>query len=325
MMELEDLALRETNKVMQAYKNDTEFLHTFFDYENKESAFPERLDELAGRRFERQQLAEIVRSFMKPFGISAIAGKHLDELAENAVAVIGGQQAGILTGPLYSIHKAITVILLAKKKRAALGIPVVPVFWVAGEDHDLNEINHVYTELNGKAIKHQYRDKFVLKLMASEATYDKEQMKAFVKSIFGKYGETLYTKDLLAEVLDAVEREKTFTQFFVRLMNGFFQDEGLLFIDSAYKPLRKLETNHFVRLIEEAKCLQVKFEKEAHFAEQGFGTPIYAEVMLQTYFMYMKQGGFCCREKKVFSSMTARVSDLQKRRCFRLLKMSLGY
>ena len=239
MMELEDLALRETNKVMQAYKNDTEFLHTFFDYENKESAFAERLDELAGRRFERQQLAEIVRSFMKPFGISAIAEKHLDELAENAVAVIGGQQAGILTGPLYSIHKAITVILLAKKKRAALGIPVVPVFWVAGEDHDLNEINHVYTELNGKAIKHQYRDKFVLKLMASEATYDKEQLKAFVKSIFGKYGETLYTKDLLAEVLDAVEREKTFTQFFVRLMNGFFQDEGLLFIDSAYKPLTK--------------------------------------------------------------------------------------
>ena len=49
MMELEDLALQETNKVMQSYKNDKEFLHTFFDYENKESSFPERLDELAGR------------------------------------------------------------------------------------------------------------------------------------------------------------------------------------------------------------------------------------------------------------------------------------
>ena len=38
-------------------------------------------------------------------------------LAENAVAVIGGQQAGILTGPLYSVHKAITVILLAQKAK----------------------------------------------------------------------------------------------------------------------------------------------------------------------------------------------------------------
>ena len=62
--------------------------------------------------------------------------------------------------------------------------------------------------------------------MASDATYDKVQMASFMKSIFGKYGETLYTKDLLEEVLDAVEREQTFTQFFVRLMNGLFQDEG---------------------------------------------------------------------------------------------------
>lgn len=275
MMELEVLALQEKNKVMQAYYNEKDFLHTFFDYENEDSAFSSRLVELASRKFERLQLARTVQSFMEPFGISPEAEKHIEELAENAVVVIGGQQAGILTGPLYSVHKAITVILLAKQKRAALNIPVVPVFWVAGEDHDLNEINHVYTEAEGRAVKHQLRDKFVLKLMASNATYDKGQMASFVKSIFGKYGETSYTKDLLDEVLDAVEKEQTFTQFFVRLMNGLFQDEGLLFIDSAFKPLRELEAHHFVRLIEEADSLAEKImEKEVHFAELGFGMPI---------------------------------------------------
>ena len=126
---------------------------------------------------------------------------HIEELAENAVAVIGGQQAGILTGPLYSVHKAISVILLAKKQREKLGVPVVPVFWVAGEDHDLNEINHVYTEMEGRATKHQYRENFVLKLMASDAKYDKQVMASLVKDIFGKFGETAYTKDLLDEVL----------------------------------------------------------------------------------------------------------------------------
>ena len=140
----------------------------------KKVHYPERLKELTNRTFERRQLAETIRSFMEPFGISANATKHIDELAENAVAVVGGQQAGILTGPLYSVHKAITVILLARKQREKLGVPVVPVFWVAGEDHDLNEINHVYTETEGRATKHQYREKFVLKLMASDATYDKE-------------------------------------------------------------------------------------------------------------------------------------------------------
>ncbi len=278
-MELEVLALQQNNKVMQAYNNDKEFLHTFFDYENGESSYPERLKELTSRTFERRQLAETVRSFMEPFGISVNADKHIEELAENAVAVIGGQQAGILTGPLYSVHKAITVILLARKQREALGVPVVPVFWVAGEDHDLNEINHAYTEMNGRAVKQQYREKFVLKLMASDATYDQVQMISFVKGIFGKFGETTYTKELLNEVLEAVEQEGTFTQFFVRLMNGLFKEEGLLFIDSAFKPLRQLEKDYFIRLVEESEQLAEKIAKQEElFAGQGFGSPIGADV-----------------------------------------------
>ncbi|AMQ07323.1 bacillithiol biosynthesis cysteine-adding enzyme BshC [Sporosarcina psychrophila] len=278
-MELESLALQEKNKVMQSYNNDKEFLHTFFDYENEESSYPARLKELAGRTFERRQLAETIRSFMEPFGISANANTHIEELAENAVAVVGGQQAGILTGPLYSVHKAISVILLAKRQREKLGVPVVPVFWVAGEDHDLNEINHVYTEMEGRATKHQYRGNFILKLMASDAQYDKQVMESLVKDIFGKFGETAYTKDLLDEVLSAVEQEKSFTQFFVRLMNGLFKEEGLLFIDSASKQLRELEKSYFVHLIEESEQLaEVISKKEELFAEKGFGSPMGAEL-----------------------------------------------
>ena len=146
-MKLEILALQEKNKVMQSYNNDKEFLHTFFDYENEESAYPERLKELAGRTFETTSTCRNNPFIHGTFWNFCKCYKHIDELAENAVAVIGGQQAGILTGPLYSVHKAITVILLAKKQTRNLGVPVVPVFWVAGEDHDLNEINHVYTEI----------------------------------------------------------------------------------------------------------------------------------------------------------------------------------
>ncbi|KAA0966608.1 bacillithiol biosynthesis cysteine-adding enzyme BshC [Sporosarcina sp. ANT_H38] len=278
-MKLEIVALQENNKVMQSYNNDKDFLHTFFDYKNEESSYPERLEELAGRTFGRTQLAETIRSFMEPFGISANASKHIDELSGNAVVVIGGQQAGILTGPLYSVHKAITVILLAKEQRDKLGVPVVPVFWVAGEDHDLNEINHVYTRLEGRATKHQYRENFVLKLMASDAEYDKELMASLVKDIFGKFGETAYTKDLLDEVLGAVDKEETFTRFFVRLMNGLFKEEGLLFIDSATKQLRELEKSSFAHLIEESEQLAKKIsKKEELFVEKGFGSPLVAEI-----------------------------------------------
>ena len=64
---------------------------------------------------------------------------------EDSVVVIGGQQAGLLTGPLYTIHKVISIIKLAEEQEKALGKKVIPVFWIAGEDHDLAEVNHVYS------------------------------------------------------------------------------------------------------------------------------------------------------------------------------------
>src|SRR5690625_6540117 len=64
--------------------------------------------------------------------------------SEESVVVIGGQQAGIMTGPMYTINKVISIIQLAREQEDVLKIPVIPVFWIAGEDHDYEEINHLY-------------------------------------------------------------------------------------------------------------------------------------------------------------------------------------
>lgn len=277
-MDIETLVLGNENKVMQAYNHEEQFIHTFFDYKNESESYPKRLMELSNRPYLRKELSSVIRSFMEPFGISENASNHIDELSENGVVVIGGQQAGVMTGPLYSVHKAITVILLAAQKRQELNIPVIPVFWVAGEDHDLNEINHVYTETVGKVTKHQYREKFVLKLMASDASYSQKQMVSFVEEIFRQFGEAEFTKSLMGDVLEAVTKENTFTGFFVRLMNGLFNEQGLLFIDSAYKPLREIEKNHFSKFIAESSELtELIVQKEALFEDAGFGRPIQVE------------------------------------------------
>ncbi len=60
--------------------------------------------------------------------------------APGALAVVTGQQAGVAVGPLYTIYKAITAVQLARQQEERLGVPVVPVFWVAAEDHDFAEI-----------------------------------------------------------------------------------------------------------------------------------------------------------------------------------------
>ncbi len=63
-------------------------------------------------------------------------------VAGDALAVTTGQQPGLFTGPLYTVYKALTAAALAEALAARWRRQVVPVFWVAGDDHDFAEVNH---------------------------------------------------------------------------------------------------------------------------------------------------------------------------------------
>ncbi len=56
--------------------------------------------------------------------------------------VTTGQQTGLFTGPLYTVHKILTAVRLAAALERELGVVVLPVFWAASEDHDWAEVDH---------------------------------------------------------------------------------------------------------------------------------------------------------------------------------------
>lgn len=83
-----------------------------------------------------------VRLFEAVVAPHAVAAS-LDRLREpGAVVVTTGQQPGLLTGPLYTVFKALSAVALARELEAAWQRPVVPVFWLANDDHDFAESNH---------------------------------------------------------------------------------------------------------------------------------------------------------------------------------------
>jgi len=98
-------------------------------------AAPARLDPAVARRWE---------TWLDALRAPAPVRNNLARLRGGAAAIVSGQQAGVLGGPLLTLLKAARAVSLAAEVETALGRPVVPVFWVAGDDHDLDEIHHTF-------------------------------------------------------------------------------------------------------------------------------------------------------------------------------------
>jgi bacillithiol biosynthesis cysteine-adding enzyme BshC len=297
-MKLEQIDVPVTNQLLVDYRNQESTISSFFHYTNEDESFEKRFEELKNHPIRRAELVKVIREFMEPLEKSVKVEQHLKELEDNAVVVVGGQQAGLLTGPLYSVHKAISVLLLAKEQRAKLDIPVVPVFWIAGEDHDIDEINHTFTVLNGRLQKHIHPDRSKKKTMASTTILDIEDTRKFIKNVFQQYGETAYTEDLLAKIDTFLVKSHTYTDFFAQLMHWFFKEEGLLLLDAADPKLRAYEALYFERLVNHSEEIAaVVSNREALLADNGYGTPIGATKENANLF-YVKEGERFLLERK---------------------------
>ncbi|MBI5155032.1 bacillithiol biosynthesis BshC, partial [Candidatus Poribacteria bacterium] len=103
-----------------------------------------------------EELAEW-SEFLRPHEPGPAIGHQLARLADpRALAVVTGQQAGLFGGPLYTLYKVFGAIHLARRLERELARPVVPLFWVASDDHDFAEVA-VHSWLDGEGRLRSWR------------------------------------------------------------------------------------------------------------------------------------------------------------------------
>ena len=90
----------------------------------------------------RERVAAILHRQNESWGASPKTLENIRRLRAGAVAAVTGQQVGLFGGPLFSVFKALTAVRLAETATQS-GVDCVPIFWLATEDHDLEEISHV--------------------------------------------------------------------------------------------------------------------------------------------------------------------------------------
>jgi len=89
---------------------------------------------------DREPLLEILKRQNQAFGSGEATFLNIDRLGDpGTFAVVTGQQVGLLSGPAFTLYKALTAVRLAQSL-SEQGLPSVPVFWLATEDHDLEEV-----------------------------------------------------------------------------------------------------------------------------------------------------------------------------------------
>jgi bacillithiol biosynthesis cysteine-adding enzyme BshC len=228
-MDCQKIALEETNKFSAFfldYLSQKEELKPFYGNFPSLTHFKDQVEKKAGFPQEtRQILADVVQQQYNEIDISAEVENNIDLLKNQATFTITtGHQLNIVTGPLYFIYKIITVINCCKQLEDKYPqYNFVPVFWMASEDHDFEEINNF--RFNGK--------EYVWNTDQQGATgrFDPSLLLALIKDISGipSFFSEAYKAPTLA---DAVRH----------YVNHLFGDQGLVIVDADNAALKKLFT-----------------------------------------------------------------------------------
>lgn len=205
------------------------FINQFPDLKSFEKIIAER--NFTGNR---EKLVEVLENqYQNIDNQSPLLKANIQSLnSKNTYTVTTGHQLNIFTGPLYFLFKIVSAINLAKDlKQAFPDKNFVPVYWMATEDHDFEEINHTY--VSGKKIS--------WKNNATGAT-GRLSTKSIIQTL-NEYKGILGISENAQKLSDMVSKayadDKTLAEATRFLANELFGEYGLVIIDADHHKLKK--------------------------------------------------------------------------------------
>ncbi len=250
------------------------------------------------------RVADALERQNRAWGGSDAALRNIQRLRDGAHAVVTGQQVGLFGGPLLSFLKAASVLALAQQVERS-GVPCVPVFWMATEDHDVAEINqsllltHDFNLVPFTANTVGIEDAPVANMRFAEGSNELANQAA-----------ELLGDSLAADFLRESYREgETFSNAFAKLYARIFGNHGLILLDPSDPRLHRIATPLFLDAVERAPELDQALLarnrelRAAHYHEQvkvtDESTPLFALVNGKRVPLHRANGGFSIRRERL--------------------------
>jgi bacillithiol biosynthesis cysteine-adding enzyme BshC len=251
------------NPMADLYIAEDERVRPLYPYGLNERDIAARAHELDRRFAEAGQAAHVQREALvaaleryaqEVTGLTA--GRHslLDKLRDpRALTVVTGQQAGLFTGPLYTVYKAISTAAWAAHYERLLARPVVPIFWVASEDHDFEEVaSAYYVSRDGTLEKAALRHRPAARAPVGYHAINDGEYRHILERLALRLPQGVHTRDLLQQ-LDAAHRHTAnMADLFARLLGEWLKDVPLLLVNPLRPDLRALAAPAFAAVLAEA-------------------------------------------------------------------------
>jgi bacillithiol biosynthesis cysteine-adding enzyme BshC len=190
----------------------------------------------------RKAVAAILERQNREFGAGEKTFSNIQRLREGAAAVVTGQQVGLFGGPMFCLLKALTAVAMAEKAGA------VPVFWLATEDHDLEEINTVNLPAG------DHLQKFTVNVPHQEGApvgtiAFTDEITAAAAQVEANFG-----KSEISELLAASYRKgETFGTAFAKFYARIFSDLGIVFLNPLDAELHRVAQPVFRAALEKSE------------------------------------------------------------------------
>lgn len=278
------------NQIYHDYLFNFGEVSEFYEYDpNEEESFIKRSSYLRNNyQQDRDELSDILKKYNKKLNCSTETLNNIELLQKKDTGtVVTGQQAGVFTGPLYTIYKAITAILLAKKSSQIIDKEVVPIFWVASEDHDFAEINHldlINTENDLETIE---LTGDYMATSIGEISIGKEVFE-LIDNLAEKTYDTEFKDKIINDLSRLAKDSNDLAEWFSRIMLKLFNDYGLIIFDPMWSEIRELSKGIYQQIIRNQSLLKQNFrQRNQKLDKAGYSLQINKDQTNSHLFVYL--------------------------------------
>jgi bacillithiol synthase len=227
---------------------------------------------LANHKADRDLLCNALEDMNVNCGAGAKTLENIKLLREDdCVAVVTGQQAGLFSGPLYTIYKALSAVKMTECLRGR-GYKVVPVFWIATEDHDFEEVSKTFViGKTGELDELKNEPKRCYENLPVGTIKLDESIKATVEELFTDLSNTEFTEELRRLIDQSWNAETYFGDAFAKLLTKLFGEYGLIILCPLDPRLKQLAAPVYKEAIEKSSEIVDALRKRSdELQEKGY-------------------------------------------------------